>query len=87
MIIGIPKEIKEQVGPEESVICGLSGGVDSSVVATLLHKAIGNPWERASLIPPTACAGVLDEFSKAGGEFADFKIRGPGSISIARTGG
>jgi len=33
-------EIKEKVGDNE-VICGLSGGVDSSVVATLLHKAIG----------------------------------------------
>ena len=34
-------EIQEKVGDEDSVICGLSGGVDSSVVATLLHKAIG----------------------------------------------
>ena len=33
-------EIKEQVGSSK-VICGLSGGVDSSVVAQLLSKAIG----------------------------------------------
>ncbi|MFN6961495.1 MAG: glutamine-hydrolyzing GMP synthase [Rhodocyclaceae bacterium] len=33
-------KIREQVGDEE-VILGLSGGVDSSVVAALLHKAIG----------------------------------------------
>jgi len=33
-------EIKEQVGSNK-VICGLSGGVDSSVVAQLLSKAIG----------------------------------------------
>ncbi len=32
--------IKEQVGSDE-VVLGLSGGVDSSVVAALLHKAIG----------------------------------------------
>ena len=32
--------IKEQVGNDE-VILGLSGGVDSSVVALLLHRAIG----------------------------------------------
>ena len=34
------KDIKEQVG-NKKVICGLSGGVDSSVVAQLLSKAIG----------------------------------------------
>jgi GMP synthase (glutamine-hydrolysing) len=34
------KEIKEQVGSSK-VICALSGGVDSSVVAQLLNKAIG----------------------------------------------
>ena len=33
-------KVKTQVGDEE-VILGLSGGVDSSVVAALLHKAIG----------------------------------------------
>jgi GMP synthase (glutamine-hydrolysing) len=35
------KRIKEEVG-EERVICALSGGVDSSVVAALVHKAIGD---------------------------------------------
>lgn len=34
------QRITEQVGDEE-VVLGLSGGVDSSVVAALLHKAIG----------------------------------------------
>jgi len=34
-------EIREQVG-QGRVICGLSGGVDSSVVAVLLHEAIGD---------------------------------------------
>lgn len=33
--------IRTQVGPEDRVICGLSGGVDSSVVAALVHRAIG----------------------------------------------
>ncbi len=33
--------IREQVGSEE-VILGLSGGVDSSVAAALIHKAIGS---------------------------------------------
>src|ERR1700722_3852667 len=35
------EEIRAQVG-KEKVILGLSGGVDSSVAAALLHKAIGN---------------------------------------------
>jgi GMP synthase (glutamine-hydrolysing) len=33
--------IREQVG-EGQVLCALSGGVDSSVVATLVHRAVGN---------------------------------------------
>ena len=35
------EEIRAQVG-NEKVILGLSGGVDSSVAAALLHKAIGD---------------------------------------------
>ncbi|MEW9702380.1 glutamine-hydrolyzing GMP synthase [Paenibacillus sp. SI8] len=35
------REIREQVG-DQKVLCALSGGVDSSVVAILLHKAIGS---------------------------------------------
>jgi GMP synthase (glutamine-hydrolysing) len=35
-------KIQEQVGPNEHVICGLSGGVDSAVAAVLVHKAIGD---------------------------------------------
>jgi len=34
-------EIREQVG-DSRVICGLSGGVDSSVAALLIHEAIGH---------------------------------------------
>ncbi|MBS5825145.1 MAG: glutamine-hydrolyzing GMP synthase, partial [Clostridium argentinense] len=34
------KEIKEKVG-DKKVLCALSGGVDSSVAAVLVHKAVG----------------------------------------------
>ncbi|RZR88154.1 hypothetical protein BHM03_00015702 [Ensete ventricosum] len=37
-----PEVIKDKVGPDEHVICALSGGVDSTVAATLVHKAIGD---------------------------------------------
>src|SRR6185369_17432748 len=34
--------IQEMVGPKARVICGLSGGVDSSVAAVLVHRAVGD---------------------------------------------
>ena len=35
------EEVRAQVG-DNRVICGLSGGVDSSVAATLIHRAVGD---------------------------------------------
>jgi GMP synthase (glutamine-hydrolysing) len=46
-------KIKEQVG-DKKVLCGVSGGVDSSVVATLLAEAIGD-----QLIPVFVDNGLL----------------------------
>lgn len=40
IIDDLVQKVREQVGDDE-VLLGLSGGVDSSVVAALLHKAIG----------------------------------------------
>lgn len=34
--------VREQVGEEGRVICGLSGGVDSAVAAALVHRAVGD---------------------------------------------
>ena len=46
-------KIKTQVG-DKKVLCGVSGGVDSSVVATLLSEAIGE-----NLIPVFVDNGLL----------------------------
>jgi GMP synthase (glutamine-hydrolysing) len=35
-------QVQAKVGADERVICGLSGGVDSSVVAAILHRALGD---------------------------------------------
>ncbi len=40
MLTEITNFVKTQVQPGEKVLCALSGGVDSSVVATLLHKIL-----------------------------------------------
>ena len=34
-------DIRAQVGKDGHILCGLSGGVDSTVVATLCHRAVG----------------------------------------------
>ena len=36
------EKIRMTVGETDNVVCGLSGGVDSTVAATLVHEAIGN---------------------------------------------
>ncbi|MEF3192061.1 MAG: glutamine-hydrolyzing GMP synthase [Campylobacterales bacterium] len=47
------KKIREKVGSDK-VLCALSGGVDSSVVAALLHEAIGD-----QLVPVFVNNGLL----------------------------
>ncbi|UZP67919.1 glutamine-hydrolyzing GMP synthase [Desulfovibrio mangrovi] len=41
-IDSVIQHVRETVGPEGNVVCGLSGGIDSTVVAVLLNKAIGH---------------------------------------------
>ena len=66
------REIREQVG-EGRVILGLSGGVDSSVAAVLLHKAIGDRltciFVNNGLLRANEAAAVEKLFSR------EFRIR------------
>jgi hypothetical protein len=36
------ESVRQKVGPTDRAICGLSGGVDSSVAAVLCHRALGD---------------------------------------------
>jgi GMP synthase (glutamine-hydrolysing) len=64
-------KIRERVG-KGRVICGLSGGVDSAVVAELLHKAVGE-----QLIPVFVDNGLLrkNEASEVIGAFRHLNLR------------
>ena len=61
------QEIRERVG-NDRVLCGLSGGVDSTVVATLVHKAIGEQLQCIfvdnGLLRKNEFQNVLDIYEK-----------------------
>ena len=62
-------ELKEKLG-DERVILGLSGGVDSSVAAMLLHKAIGDRltciFVNNGLLRKNEFEDVLDSYKHMG---------------------
>ncbi len=62
-------ELKEKIG-DERVILGLSGGVDSSVAAMLLHKAIGDSltciFVNNGLLRKNEFEDVLDSYKNMG---------------------
>ncbi len=60
-------EIRETVG-DRRVLCGLSGGVDSSVAAALIHRAIGNQlvcvFVNNGMLRKNEAESVLDLFGR-----------------------
>jgi GMP synthase (glutamine-hydrolysing) len=63
------KELRETIG-HSKVVCGLSGGVDSTVAATLLHKAIGENlyciFVDNGLLRKDEFAQVMDQYKVLG---------------------
>lgn len=62
-------ELREKIG-DDQVILGLSGGVDSTVAAVLLHKAIGNKLQcifvNNGLLRLNEFEGVLEQYKGMG---------------------
>jgi len=61
------QQIRERVGSAQ-VVCGLSGGVDSSVAATLVHEAVGDQltciFVDNGVLRKNEAAQVMERFSK-----------------------
>jgi GMP synthase (glutamine-hydrolysing) len=71
--------IRQRVGREAHVICALSGGVDSTVAATLVHKVIGDRLH---------CVFVdngLLRYKEAERVMVTFQVRFGGGRSVHRT--
>lgn len=66
--------IQKQVGSDGQVICGLSGGVDSAVVAALLHKAVGERLHCVFVDHGLLRSGEVNEVLRVLGEEVGLRI-------------
>jgi GMP synthase (glutamine-hydrolysing) len=71
---GAVKEIRDQVGPRGHIVCGLSGGVDSTVVATLCHRAVGSRLTCVMVDHGLLRLGEVDEVRRELGEKRGLKL-------------
>ena len=67
------KEIRAQVG-DGRILCGLSGGVDSSVAATLCHRAIGDRLTCVMVDHGLLRMGEVEEVRRELGEKRGLKL-------------
>jgi GMP synthase (glutamine-hydrolysing) len=67
------KDIRAQVG-DGHILCGLSGGVDSSVVATLCHRAIGDRLTCVMVDHGLLRMGEVEEVRRELGEKRGLKL-------------
>ena len=66
-------EIRERVGGEK-IICGLSGGVDSSTAAVLVHKAVGDQLTCVFVDTGLLRAGEADEVVETFGRHFEMNL-------------
>jgi GMP synthase (glutamine-hydrolysing) len=70
------EKIRAIVGETDNVVCGLSGGVDSTVAATLVHEAIGDRQTCIFVNNGLLRAGEFEETLKLYKENLHLNVRG-----------
>ena len=82
-------EIRKQVGPSDKVLMGLSGGVDSSVAAALIHRAIGSRLHCVFVDTGLLRAGERERMENtfAGQLGIDLKVTDASELFLSRLAG
>ena len=69
------EDVRAQVGPDEKIVCGLSGGVDSAVCAALLARALGDQVVCVFVDNGLLRSGERDQVAQAFGESSKAELR------------